>query len=341
MMEDHVEKLDSYLKLLFAGDPTDAELENEKQELETFKGEATTFAEQVQNSPWIPEMQKLRKSVEEDEAKLEEEQKEVGRLEEAVNRTKAGIALCRENSFVDLVVKLVKYKIQRDEMLRIYAKGLAEHKWIVEEIKKRDALESLNDESMVVDNVTEEEIKPMEMGAETMDHDHDHEPEPEPEPETEPECGEIVVAAENQSNDVSMDLEVSTVVEEQPSLNESYVEEVTAMDRESGSKGVFDKLFASIDAGNVNVNVESFNPLDMSPCPSHISFEQAATSTPQGLFGLPTNSVNLYSADGNTSFDNFASMFDWGNEGNNTSGAFFDFGFGSDDGGVKKRKDVE
>jgi len=40
------------------------------------------------------------------------------------------VAMCQENSFVDLVVKLVKYTAQREEMLRIYAKGLAENKWV-------------------------------------------------------------------------------------------------------------------------------------------------------------------------------------------------------------------
>jgi len=94
-------------------------------------------------------MEKLRKSVDEDEAKLMEEQEQVRLLEEAVDRAKLDVALCQEHSFVELVVKLVKYKAQRDEMLRIYAKGMAEYKWIEAELDKH------NDET-VADTAMEE-----------------------------------------------------------------------------------------------------------------------------------------------------------------------------------------
>lgn len=90
---------------------------------------------------------------------------------------------------------------------------------------------------------------------------------------------------------------------------------------DSSNKGIFDHLFSTIDTGATNVAVT--NPPDASPVPSHLSFSQAATSTPQSLVGCSIN-VTSNPPDANTSFNDLGNIFGWG--GADGSGGFFDFG---------------
>jgi len=106
---------------------------------------------------------------------------------------------------------------------------------------------------------------------------------------------------------------------------------------DSSMKGIFDHLFSTIDTGATNRIVP--NPPDASPCPSHISFTQATTSTPQSLLGCSINGTSMNPPDLNTSFNGeLENLFGWSGADCNASGGFFDFGFG-DTSEANTRKD--
>jgi len=110
---------------------------------------------------------------------------------------------------------------------------------------------------------------------------------------------------------------------------------------DSSNKGIFDHLFAAIDTAAISTGIVT-NPPDASPVPSHISFTQATTSTPQSLLGCSINATTPNAPDANTSFNDLGNIFGWEGGDVNASGGFFDFGFGDmDTSGAGGRKDVK